>query len=401
MNILCISDAFWPDQTGGISKSLLNEVNALKDRGNKITVISRQLNSQNVLHETKPEYEHFRYRSPSMGSIFYRLYPFVSVYLLPNLLKKILTERNIDVVYVHNVFQAYACLRANIKIPIVYVFHASAYREVAIDSKRGKYGFLKPIADLQNLWIKKIEENVLSNVDKIIVRSDFMKEDLFQLYGNSLSKKQVIILPLGVDTDRFSLSMDVGQVRDVLGLPKDKAIFFTVRRLVARMGLENLIAAMKGVVKQYPDTLLLVGGKGYLQNELTALVSEFGLQNNIIFLGFISEDKLPQYYQAADLFVLPTAELEGFGLVTIESLACGTPVIATPVGANKEVAGGLGTEYLFKDNTSDAICQGLLRWLDRGSGEIVREQCRSHCNTKYSIQFVAQQLDQLLSDATN
>src|SRR5207249_11624167 len=70
------------------------------------------------------------------------------------------------------------------------------------------------------------------------------------------------------------------------------------------------------------------------------------------FLGFIPDETLPSYYHAADVFVLPTRELEGFGLVTVEALACGTPVLGTPVGATPEVLSGLEDRKSTRLNSS-------------------------------------------------
>lgn len=116
-----------------------------------------------------------------------------------------------------------------------------------------------------------------------------------------------------MNIQRFSFVDDYHIVRKELDLPLDYPILFTVRRLVARMGLENLIVAMKQVVKQIPEVLLLIGGKGYLEDSLHAMVRELNLESNIKFLGFIPDEKLPKYYQAANLFILPTMALEGFG----------------------------------------------------------------------------------------
>lgn len=96
-----------------------------------------------------------------------------------------------------------------------------------------------------------------------------------------------------------------------------------------------------------------------------------------MYLGFIPEEELPAYYQTADLFVLPTAELEGFGLVTIEALSCGTPVLATPLGANPEVLSALGAEFLCKDKTVEAIAECINRWLDRGIPVDVRKNAEN------------------------
>ncbi len=98
-------------------------------------------------------------------------------------------------------------------------------------------------------------------------------------------------------------------------------ILFTVRDLEPRMGLKNLICAFKEVIKVVPDGYLVLGGQGPLKNNLVSLSQELGVEDYIKFVGFIPEEDLPDYYRMADVFILPTIELEGFGLITLEALA--------------------------------------------------------------------------------
>jgi glycosyltransferase involved in cell wall biosynthesis len=120
-------------------------------------------------------------------------------------------------------------------------------------------------------------------------------------------------------------------------LPEGRTLLFTVRNLVPRMGLENLLDAMTMLGEEKQNLLLLIGGEGPLRPRLEELIRSKGLQDSVELLGFVPEEQLAKYYQASDLVVMPTLQLEGFGLVTVEALACGTPVMGTPVGAIPEV----------------------------------------------------------------
>ena len=120
-----------------------------------------------------------------------------------------------------------------------------------------------------------------------------------------------------------------------MGLPEDKFILFTVRNLVPRMGLENLISAFEIVQSGRTDLLLIIGGEGPLEPALKEQTRQCGVEEFVRFVGYIPDEDLPSYYQMADLFILPTIELEGFGLVTVEALASGLPVLGTPVGGTR------------------------------------------------------------------
>jgi glycosyltransferase involved in cell wall biosynthesis len=126
------------------------------------------------------------------------------------------------------------------------------------------------------------------------------------------------------------------------------------------MGLENLIKALKIVVPKAPRIYLVLGGEGPLKRDLEALAKDLELDERMSFVDFVPEDQLPRYYRMADLFILPTRELEGFGLVTLESLASGVPVLGTPVGGTTEILGRLDSAYLFADTSPESLAELIL-----------------------------------------
>jgi glycosyltransferase involved in cell wall biosynthesis len=131
------------------------------------------------------------------------------------------------------------------------------------------------------------------------------------------------------------------------------------------MGLEHLIAAMQELGEDGRDCLLLIGGEGPLRSTLERQIREQGLADRVTLLGFILEENLPKYYQAADLVLMPTYELEGFGLVTVEALACGTPVLGTPVAAIPEVLARLDPELVAEGTDSRSLAAAMRNILRR------------------------------------
>jgi glycosyltransferase involved in cell wall biosynthesis len=121
------------------------------------------------------------------------------------------------------------------------------------------------------------------------------------------------------------------------------------------MGIENLIEAFNQSRLLREKGLLLIGGEGFLKESLKEMAEKHGLEDSVKFLGRISEGDLPRYYQAADFFVLPTRELEGFGLVILEAMACGTPVLGTPIGAIPETVGSFAKNLLFEGTDHENI----------------------------------------------
>src|SRR5438132_854951 len=183
------------------------------------------------------------------------------------------------------------------------------------------------------LWA--IERACLRRAGLVHVLSDFSADQLWKLYA--VPRERIVRIRGAAATDRFKPAPDRGAIRGELGLSADRPIVLTVRNLEARMGLDNLLGAMAVLKARCPSALLLIGGAGSLRGALEAQSQALGLEAHVKFLGFVPDAELPRYYQAADVFVLPTRELEGFGLVTVEALACGTPVLGTPVGATPEI----------------------------------------------------------------
>jgi glycosyltransferase involved in cell wall biosynthesis len=207
----------------------------------------------------------------------------------------------------------------------------------------------------------------------VLVLSEFMSRRVRSFHG--IASDKVRLIPGAVDIERFRPPPNRAArdaIRKRLGLPENTDVLFTVRNLVPRMGLPALLEAVPLMRQGGHDLVLLIGGEGPLRPELAAMIERLGLANHVRLVGFVPESTLPEYYQAADLVLLPTHELEGFGLVTVEALACGTPVVGTPVGAIPEVLGRIDPALITGgcDPVSLATSIGrMLRRFHRYPGE--------------------------------
>jgi glycosyltransferase involved in cell wall biosynthesis len=208
-----------------------------------------------------------------------------------------------------------------------------------------------------------------------------------------LDPRRATIIPPGVDLERFRPGPREA-ARHRLGLPPARPILFTVRRLTARMGLDRLIHATRMLAAEVPDLLVLIGGEGPMRPHLEQLIAELGVEKNLRLLGFVLAEELPLYYQAADLFVLPSVDSEAFGLVTLEALACDLPVLGTPVGATVELLSEFDPALLFVDTTPEAMASRILAWL-RGDGK--ERRYRPRVEEKFSWEACMDQLEALLA----
>lgn len=208
-----------------------------------------------------------------------------------------------------------------------------------------------------------IERAVMQRCDRIVVMSQFMRDRVQAVHKISDDKLRVI--PGASDLRRFHPPDNIEAVRREVAMPLDKLVLFTVRNLVPRMGLENLIQAIANLGEAGKGVLLVIGGEGPLGQVLKEMVERLDLHARVRLVGFIPEDLLPKYYQAADLVVMPTHQLEGFGLVTVEALACGTPVLGTPVGAIPEILSQIDPLLIAEGVDASALTKALLGMLKR------------------------------------
>ena len=235
-----------------------------------------------------------------------------------------------------------------------------------------------------------LEKTVYQRADRCIVHTRAFGRLLSENYGVDVSR--IRIVPSAVDASLFDMNISRIEARRHLGWPQDRPIVITVRRLVNRMGLENLIEAMLAVRCEFPDALLYIAGTGPLRNTLSTRIKSLGLQDHVRLLGFVADTDLPYAYHAADLSIVPSVALEGFGLTTLESLASGTPVLVTPVGGLPEAVGGLSSALVLGGTGSHALAEGLRAAL-RGALHLPdAKQCRRYVQENYNWPLIVRQV---------
>ena len=162
-----------------------------------------------------------------------------------------------------------------------------------------------------------------------------------------------------------------------------------VRRLVRRVGVDTLVDAANILRARVPDALVLIAGTGPLRGELEARITALGLERHVQLLGFVPDALLPTAYRAADLSVVPTATLEGFGLITVESLAAGTPCVVTPVGGLTDVVAPFAPQ-LITDTPSAGDIGALLAAALRGDVALpTARQCERYARRDFDWPVVA------------
>ena len=245
----------------------------------------------------------------------------------------------------------------------VYVCHSLAHEEYLTRAERAASMLERVRRRLSARARRWIERTVMRRCHHVIVLSEFMKQQVMATHG--IAPKHITVIPGAADLTTFYPAQDRNEIRRELKLPENRTVLFTVRNLVPRMGLENLLEAMTMLGEEQRNLLLLIGGEGQLRPRLEELIRSKELQDVVQLLGFVPEEQLAKYYQASDLVVMPTLQLEGFGLVTVEALACGTPVMGTPVGAIPEVLRTVDPLLVTEGKDGAALAQTLRVLLKR------------------------------------
>lgn len=271
-------------------------------------------------------------------------------------------------------------------VPITFNFHGPWASESKQEGVRNKLStFLKR---------RLIEQTTYNRCDRFIVLSKAFGNILHQEYKIPWNK--IHIIPGGVNINKFQPNLSPQAARQQLNWPDSRPILFTSRRLVHRVGLDKLLQALAIIKPKVPDIWLAIAGRGHLQVTLQQQVQELGLENNVKFLGFLPDEQLPLAYQAANLTVMPSQSFEGFGLAITESLACGTPVLCTPIGGMPEILTSFSPDLITTSPEATAIAEKLEQILLAQIPIPAREDCRQYAVKNFDWQKIAQQVRQVI-----
>jgi D-inositol-3-phosphate glycosyltransferase len=241
---------------------------------------------------------------------------------------------------------AASALKDKWQVPVVHMFHTLGKMKNRIarsqDEMEGEYRI-------------EGENEVLEMADCIVAATPAEETQLEILYR--ANRHNIVVIPPGVDTSHF-YPIPADEAKEVVGIPEEDHMMLFVGRIEPLKGIDTLLRAIsllqkQGVIVCCSNYLVIVGGNmGETESGIDAemkrlqdLCSEIGIGDLVLFLGKREQDTLPYYYSAADVVVVPS-NYESFGLVALEAMACGTPVVASQVG---------GLAYLIKDGETGYV----------------------------------------------
>ena len=378
MRILIGTEQWFPDYVGGTARVARETAFALAGRGHHVSVVA-PASVGKAKHERCGYVDVHRVvprsvlpKTWSDAALFRRhLAPLVDSH---------------DVLLLHHAIIAAAMAFRRSSIPIAYVFHASPLRE----ARHRRASGISTSQQIKSLAVEPVlalaEALAASRCDAILALSNFSRDLIVS--DHPLSADRIRLVSGGVNTKAHSPSSDRDSLRRDMGLGPGELLLLTVRRLVPRMGVENLVRAMAELKAVDRRSLrLFVVGDGELRRRLEVLTHELGMSSTISFLGAVSDEQVQNLYRAADLFLLPTTAYEGFGIATVEALASGTPVVGTPGGATPEILGPLDRDLLALDASPAGLAAAIRRGLDLSTASF-RDVCRGYAERHFAWETV-------------
>jgi glycosyltransferase involved in cell wall biosynthesis len=372
MKILVVTDVSAQRVLGGAERMLTEHLRALKHAGHDVTVLTRQPDESAPLEltvcETLTEYR-LTYHGDRGRQGLKQLEAEARIWWQKH-------GRDFDAIVSEQPFTMWALIRAGCQLPRLQVCYSFAFEEF-LTRHAGRWNLKDKLVAMA---MKHLESRIYHGADRLLVLSRYTEQRLHEVFG--LSRSKVIVTPGGVD---LPPPPAISRESMRASLQWRGPVVITLRNLVPRTGVDLLVAAAGLLKDEYPDLRWCVIGQGPLLEKLKEQAKSLGVSERIEFTGYLSEQDVKLRMHAADLFMLPTRDLEGFGLVTIEANACGLPVVATPVTANKEVVPSLPFNRLATAVSAEALADAVRAMLgQKGMDESERNELRSAVDAKYA-----------------
>lgn len=248
---------------------------------------------------------------------------------------------------------------------------------------------------MKNPLLKQFGRFALQGADAATVNSNATIEALLRVER----PKRVRLVPMGVDLRHFGTGQTGAPIRDRYRLRGP--VLLGVGRFAEKKGFKYLIQAMPLVRRRFPDAELLLVGFGPLEGDLRAETAGSGVTGAVHFVGRVTHKDLPDYYAAADVFVLPSVvtrsgDTEGLGVVLLEAMAQGVPVVACDVGGIPDIVKHGETGLLARQRDPEDLASRIVQILDDPSlTERLVRRGRGHVRSSFSWQRITARFDSL------
>jgi len=362
MRVVAAVDTFFPDAPGGMARVAWDVAAAMARRGHEIVLVAGDGQARSreaaVTEELVDGVRVIRYPKPSMSAWD----PWRAQKQIADCaaaIRSVLRRFSSDVIHCHSIFTAGAAAMVAGGVPLLQTVHSPAIQEILYNWKhQGFTGEINRIFGTSA--VRSLEAEGLRKSTCLHALSRYTVSQMQREFPSHVDNFTVI--PHWANQEWFR-TISKEEARHRLGWPQDERIVFTVRQLRHRYGIDTAIEAIAPLARAQ-RCQFMIGGAGSDYGSLESQIRKLECADRIRMLGRLSDEHLRWAYQAADLFVLPTRALECFGLIIVEALACGLPVVATSVGAIPENMSPILPDFLVPPDDPPALGEKVSAFLD-------------------------------------
>jgi glycosyltransferase involved in cell wall biosynthesis len=380
LNVLMLTWEYPPRIIGGISPHVYNLSKSLARNGVKVYVVTCDFPGARV-HEVADGVDVYRidsYKNPSPDFATW-------VYLMNvNMQKAAAALINslggkVDVIHAHD------WLVATAGIGLKHVFRKPMFatmHSTEIGRRNGIHFDYERMIHETEAWLTY-------EAWKVICCSNYMVSHVQWAFG--LPSDKLIMVPNGVNYEVYRKyeKEDLSEFRRKFALPEEKIVLF-VGRLVYEKGVHVLVNALPKVLSKVNAKLVIVGN-GYMKDQLSGLVKGMGITEKVMFTGFVDDDTLRKLQRCADVSVVPSL-FEPFGIVALEAMAAGSPVVVSDTGGLSEIVEHDVSGVKAYVNSPESLAGGITRVLtDGGYANWLRNNAYKRVQEKYDWDKIAQQ----------
>jgi N-acetyl-alpha-D-glucosaminyl L-malate synthase BshA len=291
---------------------------------------------------------------------------------------------NLDLIHIHVGHSP-----MDVLAPLLYLKKNNTPMVVTSHADIGSYGgALRKL--IYSFYYNLLIDRILSHAGIITSPSRaYACESILRKY-----KEKVVVIPNGINLNDFNLRYSKDECRRILNLHTMRKIILFVGGLEPRKAPDILIKAMAKVVKSAPDSELVIVGTGSMEKVLKNLVRSLGISEHVRFTGFVKNNEKVLYYRSADVFVLPSL-YEIFGIVNLEAMACGVPIVASKVGGISEVIKSGVNGLLVPPRDVDALADAIMYLLEN---EVIRKRMGENAKVivkAYSWEKIAKMYEEI------
>jgi glycosyltransferase involved in cell wall biosynthesis len=397
MNYLCAVDSYFHDYPGGTARVALDIALLMHEYGHHVTMICKAENGQQDA-STVIESEGIRilrYKKTNFNN-WSPFYVQNQIKTVKKAVHKFLPNIKWDIIHIHSLFTGAGVMEALGDNPrYLYTVHSPVVAEQKINwAHQGFIGKVKLLFGLRIL--KRLENIILHKASAIHVLSKFTKSQIQYFHG--LADK-ITIIPHWIQPE-YIRTQKKAEARALLGWPQNIPVLFTIRNHIPRTGLDIAIDAITPLTIQ-KRCIFVVAGDGPMRTMLQQRAIKAGAgPSQVVFTGHLPNKKLMLAYQAADLFVLPTIELECFGLIILEALAMGCPIVATNVAAIPELLEPILPDFIVPANNVMAMRTKLQDYLKGKLAVPEQTTLIDYVQHRYAKKVISQKMIDLMTKLT-